>query len=680
MSLYKINSMKNLLLLTLFFFVLGAISAQPKPKPKSKQNAGQSQIDRAMEEAMKDMSEEEKKETRKMMGEATKMAEAMQANRMTGNIGSPGLLKIPPKEVVLLKTIPVLSSATQYNTYLTNLLAVCKNNISPSVITEVDKYISKNSSDPNSLLNVAALFLLQQKPQAAIYAGIKNAMQNPEAFLVQNNLAVILHQTGYPNKAIPVLQYIIQTKSYAEILNNLGQCYLSLGDTSNARKFFMGCLRKDPNNCDANCGMGLLLTKAGKRNEAVAYIIKSLKNGYTAAADELIKNNKLKIKFSDIKPVIPEYFNPQKYKPVPPATSFEAVEPTEAARKEMNELAGIWQTRHSEIYTVLTEKMEKETRTQLAERTRAYISKATLAKKAQLILGLLGEDYGEFLQANNMTHYEYEAKNKAYYELMDKKLSAMYRGVQRYENEYQACLKKVEIINIYLQESTQNHKDYQGKMLPKTYDYVNQNLYWSRFLLNNEMYKEQAYSFISNFFNSLHAYDKMQTLYPTPLFIVSHCKDVKKPEDGKPTVDSLTVEEEYCAFKIEVPVTVAKMKWDCKGFEVEGGELIVGGFEKNFRTGEMTFFLGLGVGLYEKGFGVGGIEAGAKAGCFVKVGSDGSIIDVGDKAEAGIEAGIGNFMTEAKLTGVMGMQSGINVDGVAFGKDYPDVFNINKIK
>lgn len=669
--------MKKILLTITCVLTIVIVLAQPKPKQKQ---PPQSEMDKAMEDAMKGMSEEEKKEIRKMMGEATKTAEVMQAKGMTGNIATGNIIKIPSRKVALLKTIPLLSTATQYNAYLAQLLTSCKKNISPVIIAEVDKYFSDNSSNPNAILNLGGLLLHQQKPQAAVYTGIKTAMLKPEVLLVQNNLAVILHQAGYPDKAIPVLQFLSQANSYPEILNNLGQCYLSLGDTSNARKLFMGCLRKDPNHCEANCGMGLLLTEAGKISEATAYIIKSLKNGYTDVADALLKKNKLKIKFSDIKPVIPEYFNPQKYKPVAPATSFEMVEPTEAARKELEGLMRIWQTKYNEIYTEQTAKMEKENMLKLTDRFGGYLSKAPLAKKAQLILLLLSEDYGDFMAANNMTPFEYEAKDKTYSEQMEKKLKAMYGGGQRYENEYQECVKKIEILNSYLQVSRQNHEEYQRKMLPKTYDWANQNLFWNRFLLNSEMYKLQAYTFIKDFFVSLHEYDKMQTLSPTPLWIAKNCKDVKKPEDGKPVVDTLTIEEEDCPFKIEVPVAVAKMKWDCKGFEVEGGELIVGGFEKNFRSGEMTFFLGLGVGLYEKGFGVGGIEAGAKAGGFIKVGSDGSIIDIGDKGEVGIEAGIGNFMTEAKITGVMGMQSGINVDGVVFGKDYPDVFNINTKK
>ncbi|MEO5948231.1 MAG: hypothetical protein ABIP79_15545 [Chitinophagaceae bacterium] len=668
---------KILLTITCVLTIQLIVLAQPKPKPKQ---PTQSEMDKAMEDAMKGMSEEEKAEMRKMMKEATKTAKVIQSNGITGNIGTGNIIKIPSKKVALLQTIPLLSTATQYNAYLAQLLTSCKKNISPVIIAEVDSHFSKNSSNPNGILNHAVLFLLQQKPQAAVYAAIKTAMLKPEALLVQNNLSVILHQTGYPDKAIPVLQYLAQTYSYPEILNNLGQCYLTLGDTSNARKFFIGCLRKDPNHCEANCAMGLLLTESGKISEATPYIIKSLKNGYTDVADALIKENKIKIKFSDIKPVIPEYFNPQKYKPVVPATSFEMVDPTEAARKELEGLMRIWQTRYSEIYTEQTEKMVKETNTQLADRTRGYISKAPLVKKAQLILLLLSEYYGDFMAANNMTPFDYETKNKAFYEQMEKELKNMYGGGQRYDNEYQKCVKQIEILNNYLLLSTKNHEEYQRKMLPKTYDWINQNLYWNRFLLNNEMYKLQAYTFIKDFFVNLHEYDKMQTLYPTPLWIAKNCKDVKKPEDGKPIVDTLKIEEEDCPFKIEVPITVAKMKWDCKGFEVEGGELIVGGFEKNFRSGEITLFLGLGVGLYEKGFGIGGIEVGAKAGCFIKLGSDGSIIDIGDKGEAGIEGGIGPFMTEAKLTGVMGMQSGINVDGVAFGKDYPDVFNINTIK
>jgi hypothetical protein len=116
-----------------------------------------------------------------------------------------------------------------------------------------------------------------------------------------------------------------------------------------------------------------------------------------------------------------------------------------------------------------------------------------------------------------------------------------------------------------------------------------------------------------------------------------------------------------CPVKLEIGLAAAKGKLDCEGFEIEGGELVILGFERKFATGEMTFFLGLGAEFYGKQAGVVGVEAGAKVGAFVKVGKDGSILDYGDKGDIGFEGGVGPFIVEQKINGVMGMESGIKI-------------------
>lgn len=651
-----------IIFLAIFFFPL-LIMAQPVKKTGTKEKIPtQSDIDKIMADAMKDMSPEEKKQVK----DAMEMGKEMQQKGMTGNIISDNVPQIPKKQTPLLTKMPRLTSRQQYNAYLTGLLTEVKKNIPSSIIAEVDKLMLKNSNDLVGQANIGAILLLQKKPKAAIYASIKTAMATADDILLQDNLAVILHQTGYPQKALPILKFLLPQNRHPVILNNIAQSYLSLGDKDSARVFFMACLRKDPDHCEANCGMGLLLTEAGKINEAIPYIIKSLKNGYTETADALLKKSKAKVKFSDIKQKVPEYFNPQKYKPVPPAYSMDMVETTEALRTELYEKMRFWMQREKKVTDEQSAQMEKESLSQLADRTRGYLSNTPFAKKAQLMTNLLGIEYAEFAAQDNKNKYlSIEMEYRVEFE---KKLKNMYGGNQRYENEYEDCVKKIEILNAHLPLSAKNHEAYQRKTLPHLYEWTNQSLYWWSFIMNEAQYKIYFHNFVSDFFEALHGYDEMQNLHPTPLWITTNCKDVKEPVKIKKTEDSLAVMD--CPVKIEIPLGAAKAKWDCKTFEIEGGEIIVGGFERNFQSGEMTFFIGLGVGFFGKGTLVGGIEAGAKVGSFIKVGKDLEIIDMGNKGEIGAEAGIGPFMTEGKITGIMGMQSGINVDGVALGKEY----------
>jgi len=605
-------------------------------------------------------------EERKQLQEAMELGKQMHDQGITGNMTTGDALAIPQRQDKLLSEIPTLSSKQQYVDYLANLITNCKKNFESAIITDVDDFISKNSNDKNAIGNFAAVLLMQKKPNASIYAAIKTAMLNPDDVVSQDNLAVILHQTGYPHISLPILLFLLQQNNYSIIQNNIAQDYLSLGDKENAKKYFIGCLQIDPNHCDANCGMGLILSEEGNISEATPYIIKSLKNGYTTTADEVVKKHKINIKFSDIKQKVPEYFNPQKYRPIPPAYDVEMVEPTLAQREALYEKVRTWNQKKEEVNNEQNNKIESESMMEIMDRNRGYLSNSPLTKKSQLMINLIGVEYYEFIAKDYKSKY-FPAQKEFYSEL--EKLS--------YEKGYDidGCKKQIEILKNYLQKSAKNHEAYSRETLPNIYDWVNQSLHWWYFLSNEEQYKVHYVNYVSEFFEAMHGYDEMQSLSTLPAYISKNCKDLKEPVKVKIADDSLP--EVECPIKIEIPLGAAKVKWDCKGYEIEGGELIMLGFEKDFKSGEMTIFFGLGVGFYGKGTLIGGVEGGIKGGSFFKIGKDFSILDAGNKGEIGLEGGIGPFMTEGKLTGVMGLESGINVDGTIFGHKIEDPFGIN---
>ncbi|MFL5811160.1 MAG: tetratricopeptide repeat protein, partial [Flavisolibacter sp.] len=628
--------MKKYLLAITLFLMTAIVIAQPGKKTVTKEKpTTQSEIDKMMEDAMKDMSPEEKKQ----MQEGMQLAKQMQQKGMTGDASTSNVPKIPKKQITLLTRMPNLVSQQLYNAYLTTILAECKKHVPETSTKEVDKLISKYSNNSETLVNLAPALFLQQKPGVAIYAAIKIAMGDPGDILLQDNLAVILHQTGYPQKALPILKFLSSQNSYPVILNNMGQSYLSLGDTANARKSFMGCLIKDPDHCEANCGMGLLLSEEGKISEAIPYIIKSLKSGYTETADALLKKHNVKLKYKDMRQDVPEYFNPNKYKPIAPAYAMESVEPTVASRMELEEQMHYWMNENKKVNDAQESKMEKENLVQLADRTRGFFSKSPFSKKAQLMLLLIGEEYGELIAADYKNHYL--AIDKEYKMEMEKRLKDMYGGNQRYDNEYEECQKKIEILNDYLSKSAKNHEAYQRATLPGLFEWTNQSLYWWYFLTNEEHYDIYFHDFVSGFFEALHEYDQMQALYPTPLWITSTCKNVKEPVKVKTNIDSMDFN---CPINVKVNAGIGSYKLNCKGMEIEGGELAVFNFEKDFKSGEFSFAFGLGAEARLAIF-----SAGTKGQMFFRFNKDLSPIDCGLKFESGGEANVGGYMVEEKM-------------------------------
>jgi tetratricopeptide (TPR) repeat protein len=613
-----------------------------------------------MEAAMKDMDPE----TRKMISDAQKTVGELQKAGITGNQLSTNVPPIPVKHTKLLAAMPSIGSQQQYDSYLSSLLADCKLHIGATVVKSVDDLFVKCGNDIQKVSGLPAALLLTKQPGASAYAALKAAQQFPSSKIVQNNLGVTLFECGYPQKAIPVFQYTITQFNTSEVQCNTAQCYLALGDTVNARKYFMGSLAMNANNCEANCGIGYLLEQGGKKEAATPFIQKSLKNGYSEMADIIIAKDKLDIDFNSIKPVVPEYINPQKYKPLAAAKKLEDVLPRLAEQQALHDLAEMLTEKYEATNNASISKDVNLIIKEAIDRNRGYIINTPMSRKARLITEIAMADYVRFAMSSDFNGEV--AKVKVLEKALDENIDH-YRKTHSFISMNDNCKNMKPFVENYLQQSAQVYESYVRFMLPKLYDLVNQNAYWRRYLHNQEQYQLIMYSFVKDLVLQLDGYTELQPLYPTPEYYAKDCLGRKEVKAEKKDT-TLDIPDAECPITIEIPIGVAKGKWNCKGWEVEGGEGLVFNVSKDYKTGEFIIFGGVGVGIYEKGFGVGGVEASAKAGSFVKIGSDFTVVDCGNYAEAGAEAGIGPFITEAKVTGTMGMQSGVSVDRVVAGQ------------
>jgi Flp pilus assembly protein TadD len=657
--------MKQWLFFTAFLLLVLPSFAQPKTKPQPGTGTNK-QAEKLMEDAMKaqGMSKEQIAEMKKMMAEGQKAVKEMEAQGLipAGGVSEPQL-KIPAKNTALLNQIPKLTSAAQYSAYVKQLETDCKQKINKNVITEVESMFAAQSGDMAGQANLAPMYLLKKQANAAIYAAAKAAVAFPDNKNVQNNLGVTLHQTGYAHKAIPVLQYMQNQLNDPVLQVNLGQCYLSLGDTAKARGFFMGALSASPGNVSALCGTALILDAGGKKSEASVYVKKAMKNGYSQLADELAKKNKIEFKFSEIRQEIPEYFNARMYKPVESVYDITQVRPVDAKRLQENEKYSLIEEKSRQISQEYDAKTQTEGIGKQAGRFAGYIGAITgnggpVVGKAKMMFEAASRENVEFMSGRYREEMERtKAANKAEHVALEQKMSNL-----PYATIDEDCKRKTEMVNQYLKKTSYARDQAIRNTLNQQYDYDNQKMYWLSFLVHNEAYRVAHIEAVANLVGRMRAYDDLQMLYPGPESVIYGCQGAGKEKIKKPEEDSVaTPDDTDCPVQFEIPVGVAKAKLSCSSFSIEGGEGLQGSFEKNFRTGEMTIFVGVGVGFWEKG-GVaqigGGIEGSAKAGVFVTVNGEGKVIDYGDKAEVGFEAGIGPLTTEAKLTGVLGMESG----------------------
>jgi tetratricopeptide (TPR) repeat protein len=648
-----------------FLFLLVVLTSFAQPKPKIQTNTGTNkQADKLMEDAMKaqGMSKEQIAEMKKMMVEGQKAVKEMEAQGLVppGGVSEP-LLKIPAKKTALINQIPKLGTAEQYSAYVKQLEADCKLKISKNVLMEVDGSFSIGSGDMASQANLGPMYLLKKQANAAIYAAAKAAVAFPANKNAQNNLGVILHQAGYAHKAIPILQYLQNQQSDPAFQVSLGHCYLSLGDTAKARSFFMGALSVAPGNVNALCGTALILNAGGKKTEAAVYVKKAMKNGYSQLADELAQQNKIQFKFSEIRQDIPEYFNARMYKPTESAYDITQVRPIDAKRKQENEKYSVIAAKARQVNE--ENEARQESIGKQAASYAGYIGAVTgsggpVVGKARMMFEAASRENvefmgGRYLEEMNKTKAANNAEHAA---LVEKMHNLPYATID------DDCKRKTEMVNQYLKTTSYARDQAIRNTLNQQYDYDNQKMYWLSFLIHNEQYRLAHIEAIENLVGRMRRYDDLQMLYPGPEGVIYGCQGAGKDKPKKPEEDSIaTPDDTDCPVQFEIPIGVAKAKLSCSSFSIEGGEGLQGSFEKNFHTGEMTIFVGVGVGFWEKG-GIaqigGGIEGTAKAGVFVTVNGEGHVIDYGDKAEVGFEAAIGPLTTEAKLTGVLGMESG----------------------
>lgn len=645
--------------LFIFFAMLfqsGFSQTKPKQKPKS---SSQSEIDKMMKEAeemMNDLSPEEKK----MMGQG--MQQMKQMNNNGSSSASSGIsTKIPAKHTATLAAIPKLSNSAQYSSFVESLRLKALKTIPATLISKVDALLNQQKANAQAINNLAPALFLNKNPKASVYAAIRAAQMNRNNPIPQNNLCVILHQAGYPQYAVPLLEYLLIQNNIPVLLNNAGQCYLSLGEKEKAKFYFLSCLKLDPNHAEANCGTALLLCNEGKIAEATPYIHKAFKNSYSEVLEKLTEEKKIKLDFEQLKPTVPDYFNPQKYKPVPAAKTLAEIKPILTQREEMNALVTVWQEKQQQADDEQGNKINNENSMQHAARIYGFFPNVPFGKKAKFMILQNGKSvYDWYVQHNRDNFENYQAARELHADL-DRQIAQIYKD-QKFESVYEECKIKVDLVNNYLLKSAAYHEAYVRKTVHKHYDYTNQQLHWYRFLLNEEQYKQMYYGVVTEFMTQIANYSKWQLLGPTPDYVVTTCEKILQNPPEKQVADEIP--EADCPIKIKIPFGFGSYKEDCKGMEIEGGELLALGFEKNYSTGEFTVAFGLGEQIE-----LGALGAGAKGQLFFKFGKDISAHDCGMKFEAGAEATFGPLVREEKITATLGMTSGVNLDAVNGGRE-----------
>ncbi|MDO9257914.1 MAG: hypothetical protein Q7U54_20535 [Bacteroidales bacterium] len=304
--------MKNILLLILMFSI-GYAVAQTKPASRETKPS-QSEIDKMMEDATKGMSAEEKAEIEKMMKGVMSEVGTKPGSAVVPFTDNKKL--VPVKDLNRINRIPkkVFTDA-DVNTNTAFLYSKLMAKISApekAIITGVLQQSPKGSV----LMEAAIISFMQGHNEAAMGLALKAVQAEPKNANHQNNLAAILSQSGYPEKAIPYLKKIsAQYPSNSTVLHNMGYAWLSLGQIDSAQRLFAYAAVRNPNNPETKLCRGVIEEIKGDPKKAADNYVESFEDVPNPFTEDLAKNVKAdgqhgKMDFDKMKSriVIYEYF------------------------------------------------------------------------------------------------------------------------------------------------------------------------------------------------------------------------------------------------------------------------------------------------------------------------------------------------------------------------------------
>lgn len=645
----------------LFVILLLACSntfAQNKPKPAKPQEKPptQKEIDDIMKEALKEMD--------KLSPEQKAMFEQKFKQQMPQNNRGDDNHLVPKKQTTLLSRIKKVTTPEQFNQYLDELLIQAKKNISSSVISQVDNMMLKYKGNKIAIHNLPMMLCLQKKMDAAIYAAIVCAKQNKDVILSQNNLAFILHQSGYAFHALPILEYYLSKSPNPIIYNNAGQCYFTLGDTAKAMKYFIAATRLDDNLAESHCGIAMILLEQKKEKEAIQHIEKAFRDGYSQTLDDYVMSNNLKLNSIKMAKPVKEYFKPVEYAPLPPVKDREALIKKDKKLSYLESAQAKWEQKRQATAGAF---QTGNTSWELRKNTETFTN--GLKRKAWLMSYFLNQDLVTYINDNIAALTNSNQRIEKKYAEMENGIAEAYKK-SSFNSDYEQCKMKERFLDTYLRETFITAKETQDLLSHTIITNVNQQLHWFQFLLKENELNHQYYNLGSNIMSSQISLSKVQRMYPLPINIAYECNEVL---NHPPNPDDLEDENVKCDYSIKIPFGVGSIKFTCDGWEIEGGELLVGNIsQKNNRSRDFTVAIGLGLEAQSLAAG-----AGIKAQFYLSGNNDG-FTDMGWRGEVKGEVNTVVKQYEAGYNAQIGI-SGIVVNEMN-GFDSKSIFNYDPKK
>ena len=612
-------------------------------------------------------------QAKKMSGQPANVSDTNNIKSTTSKpvVLKPDNRKLPERNNALLAQLPKKTlTRNELAAYLNTLDAQLTQKIK-STSADSAKFTIKQLGNDGAKLSYAAMVAWYKNDvEAAVMLASKAATLSIDNDAALSNCAAIFTMAGLENKAIPILKVLLQREpNSSTVLNNIGQAYTGLGEVDTAMYYFGRCIKIAPEHPEANSTAAIICMKKGQTEQAKNYCTQSLKGGLTSEAvrtyGNLFKDDDIE-KLIDIEPWKSYAFNEHDFTfPL----QCEKIEDAAEIKLELDAYAA--------RYRALARKYENgysaEMRSKAAKMNAIYSSNPlqnmAMADADTHYTRRAGYAYHRISYQLVLDIYDVIFKHAKEIDVLKVELEAKQKALdKKRDGELEGCgnsnLCEVKVIAAHCRQQNELSNEYLPKFAVVNRDYVSKrwrlakelfeaySVYVRTAVKHNtiQFYSEEA-GRIGILFSSLINGEILGDGY---IVINPYC-DMTDAEMAK--IDSMELKEnKNCNLNVEIPLGAVKMTFSCDEFEIEGGELIKAKYNKNFRTGQTTLYVGVGASTHIPGF-----EAGATQYVFVCFDKNNQPVDVGTQGELELDVK-GVVKGDQKITLGTTMNTGVHFE------------------
>jgi hypothetical protein len=660
----------------LFFFF-------PSMSQKKDSSPTKEEMKKMMEKAILDLPPAEREKMRKQLDANFDKAMATAGKHKAAE--NKKTLFFPARNEAVLNTLPkqVMQGAS-LQACVKKIYAAATAQLTPKQLQEINKLAAGKKPLVLNQLAVTA-FLFQKNPLAGYVLGALACDVPDPGPLELNNLAAMLQLGCWPQKAIPILQFIdAKYPGSPLIYNNLGQAYALLGDKEKSKFYLLACLKMSPLHPEANNTMAHLEASNNNMPAAAGFVSNSLKGGFNNAAEalegKLPAKDRKPLKLDDVD--LPDAFNEYKITlppslltiadiPMHKATCDAWYEKLKAEKKKIMELVN----KYGEAGEAqLLRDMEAAKRNVLRDPDAGNKITGPFFRMAAKQSHRLGQSYKSplpsYQKSDDSTREKIERglrQQLGYNDDGTKKKTGIDCAKNPTHpacealviNARENCLKWIEIVNKYLKDKAQALFEYRRKVQGQALREFYMSSYWGYLSGANEA--QSRYFFYKAANEYLTVIDRLREGSHQMADEANWYTCEPKYKRGGKDMDMISQWKFECPVDAELPFMVGKIKFNCKeaSYSLGGGPAVFS-ITQDLQTQQYTLSIGIGLDISRaiKVPGVEGkLEASINQSIFITFDGNNNMVDAGIKFGAGVSAGYG-------FGGALPGGAGLDEDGV----------------